>query len=174
MRRLVAVMVLLLAVPLPFAHAHTEVASTSPTAGERLDQAPTQVTVTTVEPVQEMGSAIVVTSPSGGRVDDGSTEIDGTVTLVGLVALTEFGEYTVNYRLLASDGHPIEGSFTFSLVEGATTQSPSPEPTDTPTETPTDSPTQEPAGDNGGSFPWWIIAAVVAAASGIALAIRRR
>lgn len=171
MRRPVAVFALLsvLALAAPAA-AHTEVVATSPTAGERMDQAPTQVTITTVEPVREIGSAIVVTAPSGARVDDGSTEIDGAITLVGLVALKEYGIYTVDYRLLASDGHPIEGAFTFTLVEGAATQSPTLEPT----ETPTDQPTTEPEPSDSGSFPLWILALVIAALSAGALALRSR
>lgn len=148
----------------PAAQAHTEVTGTSPAANEQLSQAPTQVTISTRETVREMGSAIVVTSPSGARVDDGSTEISGTTTLIGLIALSETGTYTVDYRLLASDGHPIEGSFTFTLVEGGITQSPSPSLLPTPDD-------EEPSNQN--SQPWWLLAAgAVALISAGALIIR--
>lgn len=170
MRRWVAIVFLFATiVAVNPASAHTEVVSTTPASGERLDRAPTQVTITTVEPVREFGSAIVVTSPSGARVDDGSTEIDGKVTLVGLIALTEFGTYTVDYRLLASDGHPIEGSFTFALAEGAVTQSPEPEPTQTPTVDPTTEPQQ-----GQSAFPWWVLAGIIVLLSASVLAYRAR
>jgi copper resistance protein C len=163
MRRLLALIAVLVLLPAPV-YAHTEVVSTTPAANEEVTAAPTQVTITTVEAVREMGSAIVVTSPSGARVDDGSTEIDGRITLVGLVALTEFGTYTVDYRLLANDGHPIEGTFSFVLPDGGATQSPAPSPNETSE--------PEPA-DQKSSFPWPIaLAALVALLSAGALAVR--
>lgn len=150
---------LLLATP---ASAHTSIVSFSPDANEVLSSAPTQVTIETTEEVRDMGSAITVTSPSGQRVDDGSTEIQGTTALVGLVTLTEVGEYTVNYRLLAQDGHPIEDSYVFTLTE----VSPTPSPSETPTQTPEPTPT-----DRSGQL--ITLAAVIAALAALALLIRR-
>lgn len=144
------------------ASAHTSIVSFAPDAGQVLTTAPTQVTIVTTEAVREMGSAITVTSPSGQRVDDGSTEVQGTTVLVGLVMLTETGDYTVNYRLLAQDGHPIEDSYTFTLSE----VSPTPAPSETPTPTP--APT-----DPEQTGLWITIAAVVAALAALALLIRR-
>jgi methionine-rich copper-binding protein CopC len=172
MRRSVALFTLLLTLVASPAAAHTDVVSTTPSANESLTEAPTQVTITTREAVRELGSAIVVTGPSGARVDDGSTEIDGNVTLVGLSALSEFGTYTVDYRLLASDGHPIEGTFSFDLAEGGSTVSPSPSPSES-TQTPTPEPT--PSDGEQSAFPWWVLlAAAVALASAGALVFRSR
>ena len=144
------------------ASGHTSIVSMSPDANEVLSTAPTQVTIETTEEVRDMGSAITVTSPSGQRVDDGSTEIQGTTALIGLTTLTEVGEYTVNYRLLAQDGHPIEDSYVFSLSE----VSPTPTPSETPTQTPEPKPSDQ-------SNQWITIAAVVAALAALALLIRR-
>lgn len=144
------------------AAAHTSIVSFSPDVEQSLTTAPTQITIVTTEPVREMGSAITVTSPAGQRVDDGSTEIQGTTALVGLITLTEVGEYTVNYRLLAEDGHPIDGTYTFTLSE----VSPTPTPSQTPTQTPQPTTPER-------SSQWITIAAVIAALSALALLIRR-
>lgn len=163
MRRLLGTVGLLFALGIsaPSASAHTAVVSTSPQANQVLMSAPTQVTVTTAEAVQERGTAIAVLSPSGARVDDGSTEVDGSTVLVGLVALSEVGDYTVNYRLLAEDGHPLEGSFIFTLSATPSPTSPSP----TPTSSQPSSPDR--------SFGWLIVAAFIVALSSLALLIRR-
>lgn len=142
------------------AAAHTSVVSTSPAANEVLTQVPTQVTITTAEEVRDMGSAITVTSPSGQRVDDGSTEVQGTTVLVGLIALTETGDYKVDYRLLAQDGHAIQDSYSFTLSEVSPT----------PTVTNSEEPVPEPS---NGSLQWLTIATVAVALVALLLLVRR-
>ena len=145
----------------PAAQAHTAVVTTTPPAGSSMATVPTQVTIETDDGVQEMGTTISVLSPSGERVDDGTVEIDGKTVLTGLRALSEAGTYTVNYRLLARDGHALEGSYAFTL-----TTTPSQSPSPTPSET-VDTP--KPTSSN----PWPTVAVALIALSALALLIRR-
>lgn len=155
-RALLALSLLSLSTP---AWAHTAVVSLSPAKGASLSVAPTQVLITADAEVQDMGTAITVTSPLGARVDDGSTEVEGKLVLIGLKSLTEVGTYTVNYRLLAQDGHALDGTYEFSLT---TASSPSPTPTQAPV-----------VPVNSDSNQWLSIALIVAALSSLLLLIRR-
>lgn len=164
MRRFLIVMGLLLLTASP-ANAHTAIVSTSPEQGATLQTVPTQVVISTDDVVQEMGTRISVIGPSGTQVDDGSTEVDGKTVLVGLPQLTEAGTYTVNYRLIAQDGHGLLGSYTFTLATTPTATSPAPSPTASETTTPT------PSGSKSGM--WITLAAVAVALTSLALLIRR-
>lgn len=62
-----------------------------------------------------MGSEIKVTDPKGSRVDDGALTIDGTNAVIGLLALTEKGLYTVEYSLISDNDVPLTGSYTFTF-----------------------------------------------------------
>ena len=106
--------------------------STSPTAGATLKSAPSAITITTELPLLDAANEIVVTDPSGARVDDGTLTILDTEIVAGLKTLTVPGLYKVTYSLLAENDVPINGSYTFSystpVIE---TPIASPEPTTT-------------------------------------------
>ncbi|MFM1952540.1 MAG: hypothetical protein RJA33_1334, partial [Actinomycetota bacterium] len=67
----------------PAAQANTLVSS-SPTSGQSLEAAPSAVTITTELPLMDAGNDVVVTDPSGIRVDDGTLTIAGSEAVVGL------------------------------------------------------------------------------------------
>jgi methionine-rich copper-binding protein CopC len=89
--------------------------STAPVSGAILNSAPSAVTLSVESPLAEMGSEINVTDPKGSRVDDGALTIDGTNAVVGLLALTEKGVYTVEYSLITDNDVPLTGSYTFTF-----------------------------------------------------------
>lgn len=108
--------------------------SSSPAAGATAASAPTQVTITADGALAEMGSSIVVTDPTGQRVDDGSLQASGATALVGIKPLTKIGPYTVTYQLIFSDGQNLSGSYTFTLASassGTTSATPTPTPVET-------------------------------------------
>jgi len=89
--------------------------NTSPISGAILTVAPSAVTLTTEAPLASMGSDIKVTDPKGNRVDDGTLTVDGSNAVVGLLALTEKGIYTVDYSLITDNDVPLVGSYTFTF-----------------------------------------------------------
>ena len=103
--------------------------STTPVSGAILNSAPSAITLTTDSPLAEMGSEIKVTDPKGSRVDDGALTIDGNNAVIGLLALTEKGIYTVEYSLFSDNDVPLEGSYTFTF--NAPDQITTPAPTKT-------------------------------------------
>ncbi len=97
----------------PAASAHAVLRSTSPRAGEVLTSAPAQVVVTFDDTVTAPGF-LTVTGP-GGRVDAGPAQVAGDHVSVPLEAGAASGVYAVAYRVVSDDGHPVQGTFGFTL-----------------------------------------------------------
>ena len=91
----------------------TSIVSTSPTAGSVLSISPTAITIKANADLLSGANEMTVTDAKGGRVDDGSLQVQGAVLMVGIKPLTTSGLYTVAYTLMAIDQPPITGSFTF-------------------------------------------------------------
>ncbi|MFJ2978743.1 copper resistance protein CopC [Curtobacterium sp. NPDC087082] len=174
------------------ASAHDVLASTAPAADTTVGGDLDQVTLTFSEPPLaglESGIVVSVTGPDGAEVGAGSVDVDGS-TLRTAADLTAAGSYTVTWRSVSVDGHPISGSYRFTST-GAPTPTPTPTatgPTQTPSAgTPTPSvtagagagagATSATAGSSGpGATPWILggIAIVVAAALVAVLLVARR
>ena len=103
------------------AAAHTALVGMTPSNGSTLTTAPTQVVLTFTEAVEQVGDAVVVTAPSGARVGSGAPVVDGSLVTQQLVALTEAGRYTVAFRVVSDDGHPVTGSLAFTLATASST-----------------------------------------------------
>lgn len=115
-----AAAVLLLA-PSP-ALAHDVLIASDPEDGATLETVPEEVLLTFNNSPAEGGggSAIVVTGPDGEtQYEDGELTFDGTDVSVALAPLDEAGEYSVSYRVVSSDGHPIQDTLTFTVTEEA-------------------------------------------------------
>lgn len=113
----------------PAALAHNTLISSSPEDGKSIATAPDEVVLTFNDDVMEGGNGIVVTAPGGAQVQDGEAAIDGPEASVALGTLTEAGEYTVDYRVISADGHPLKDKLTFTLTEdGVAEPSPSASP----------------------------------------------
>ncbi|MGN6408630.1 MAG: copper resistance CopC family protein [Curtobacterium sp.] len=170
------------------ASAHDVLAGAAPAADATVGGDLDQVALTFSEPPLaglESGIVISVTGPDGGEVSDGSVDVDGS-TLRTAVDLTAASSYTVTWRSVSVDGHPISGSYRFTS-SGAPTEAPSTSPT-APTSTatatampdPSASPDAAgaPAESSGpGATPWVLggVAVLVAAAIvAAALVVRRR
>ena len=117
------------------------VVTTSPTAGQSLEAAPSAVTITTEMSLLDTGNDVVVTDPSGIRVDDGTLTIAGTDAVIGLKNFVRSGIYTVTYTLLAENDIPLTGTFTFNFAEPTVVATVAPEPSKTPV----------PSGNNAGT-----------------------
>ncbi|MFD0683527.1 copper resistance CopC family protein [Actinomadura fibrosa] len=107
---------LALAVPAAPASAHTTLKSAEPASGATV-AAPSKIVLTYADPV--MVPQIVLTDASGGRHESGPARaVDNTVT-ESVAGVLPDGVYTVGWRVVATDGHPVTGSFRFT-VKGST------------------------------------------------------
>lgn len=105
------------------AQAHALATGTQPASGEVLDAPPDDVVVEFNEPVDPVDAATGVVAPDGDRADTGIAETDDAATLVIEVDADQEGTYLVAYRVVSDDGHPVSGTFTFSV--GTETEPPS-------------------------------------------------
>lgn len=118
----------LVALGLAPAAAHAALVGTDPADGSTLDAAPSRVTFTFNETVGN--AAVAVTAPDGSSVDVSDvTAVDREVTAT-VADVDQRGDYTASYRVVSADGHPVEGTITYSVSAGrAVEQKPASEQT---------------------------------------------
>ncbi|WP_026542067.1 copper resistance CopC family protein [Paenarthrobacter nicotinovorans] len=167
------------------ASAHDVAESTTPANGTAVAEVPASVSITFNNRPLAIGSGVTVTA-AGENWADGPVEIIDNQAVQKLREGAPAGEYTVVWRVVSSDSHPIEGTFTFTATAGSTTPggsagaSPS-VPASSSAAVPTagtGAPAtgkSEPAADASQPFPWSIVGlAVVAVGLVIFLAVTAR
>jgi copper transport protein len=107
------------------AWAHATATKTEPASGALLEAPPSEVVVEFNEPVTPVDAATGVVAPDGDRADTGLSQNEEETTLTIAVDADQEGTYLVGYRVVSHDGHPVSGTFTFSV--GAETEAPSAE-----------------------------------------------
>lgn len=98
--------------------AHAGLSGSDPADGAVLDSAPKQVTLTFTESVSFLDGSLRVLSPANDRVNPRQAQhADGQANTarVALEGNLAQGTYTVAWRVVSADGHPISGAFTFSI-----------------------------------------------------------
>ncbi|TDT28493.1 copper transport protein [Streptomyces sp. BK208] len=113
-----ALLVLLLLGGAGPASAHAALTSTDPGDGSVLRRAPARVTLTFSESVGLRDDSFRVLDPGGHRVRTGEGgHADGRSETARVTLPGELGEgtYTVAWRVVSADGHPVSGAFTFSV-----------------------------------------------------------
>ncbi|MGP3930933.1 copper resistance CopC family protein [Nonomuraea sp. KM88] len=106
--------------------AHDALKSSSPAKGaevKALDEVELEFTAKVRMPF------VIVRGPGDDQHQLGKPELDGAVVRQAVKGPLPDGKYTIAYRVVSSDGHPIEGEIPFR-VEGAQTPSPSPSPSE--------------------------------------------
>jgi len=120
----------------PAVQAHSQLVSSDPEDGAELSRAPEEITLTFNEPLLPDFVRMIVTNPDGEIGDLIITTVDGPTAIATWPQNLVPGDWTVTYRVVSQDGHPIEGSIDFSYVESSpspTSESPTPTPTPTST-----------------------------------------
>ncbi|MFE7168943.1 copper resistance CopC/CopD family protein [Streptomyces sp. NPDC057616] len=115
---LVAAVIALLLGGAGAASAHASLTGSDPADGSVVRTAPKQVTLTFSESVTFPDGALRVLSPDNERVNPrGPEHADGkgNTARVALQGKLVQGTYTVAWRAISADSHPISGAFTFSV-----------------------------------------------------------
>ena len=116
MIRALALALALLALLPAAASAHALLNATTPERGARLDAAPEQVSLRFSEPVEAEFGAVRVFDSDGREVQAGRTfHPSGRGAEVAVRLRDGLGEdgYTVTYRVISADSHPVSGGFVF-------------------------------------------------------------
>ncbi|MFL6022819.1 MAG: copper resistance CopC/CopD family protein, partial [Marmoricola sp.] len=96
------------------ASAHTELLGSDPAAGAVVPQAPDQVTLTFNEPIRVVARAVHLFTAEGAELRSPATSVDSRV-LVDLPGALAPGSYTLAWRVISADGHPVSGALVFSV-----------------------------------------------------------
>ncbi|MFC9130194.1 copper resistance protein CopC [Streptomyces sp. NPDC057099] len=106
------------------ASAHAALRSTDPDDGSVVGQAPRSVTLTFTESVGLLDDSFRVFGPDQRRVPTGeAAHADGRseTARVGLPGKLDQGTYTVAWRVVSADSHPVSGAFSFSVGKRSAT-----------------------------------------------------
>ncbi|HEY9411440.1 MAG TPA: copper resistance CopC family protein [Jiangellaceae bacterium] len=169
------------------ATAHNTLISSSPEDGSTATTQPGVVELTFDQPVQNRFAQVAVVDPDERTYQSGDPEIVGATVTQAVDDLPD-GEYTIAYRVVSADGHPVSGTVTFTMAAGGTS-SPSASTDGPATDGPatdgsaTDSASASPAGSatatadatsavvggEGGTGPStvWLVVIIAAAAAGV-------
>jgi methionine-rich copper-binding protein CopC len=102
------------------ASAHANLVGSNPIDGASLVTAPATVQLRFDENIRDP-SVVIVTGPDGKRVDRGAVHVVDNRASVD-VSVRFAGQYTVAYRVISSDGHPVAGTIGFGFhAKGAPT-----------------------------------------------------
>jgi copper resistance protein C len=176
-----ALFVLGTAVP---AQAHDTLKSSSPAKNaevESLDEVKLEFSAKVRMPF------VIVRGKGDAQHQSGKPELDGAVVTQAVDGPLPDGKYTIAYRVVSSDGHPIEGEIPFE-VKGAPSPSPSASPSDSatasaspaeaaPASSPPATEQASAAEEQGGTFPVWliiVIGALVGIGIGFLLSARKK
>jgi methionine-rich copper-binding protein CopC len=166
-----------LAVTAPQAAAHTELDTRSPGANATLAGLPPRVTLTFSDAMTQKYAKVAVTAPDGKSAMTGEPQVVGKTVTLALNTDSPAGRYTVGYRVVSADGHPVSGSYAFTFKA---TDSPGPSPRETESASAlarkpeADKVSEEPSGLGATMLIGAGVLAVAVAAAGGFVARRRR
>ena len=102
------------------ASAHAHLVRAVPGDGATVTTAPARVRLVFDENVRTP-AALVVTGPSGTRVEQGRVQVlDNTASV--RVHVMAAGRYTVAFRVVSADGHPVSAQTSFRFTPGGSAQ----------------------------------------------------
>ncbi len=99
------------------AGAHDHLVSSDPAADAELDAPVDVLTLTFSGEVIADGTQVRVTTPTGDA--DAEVAVDGEIVTATFPPSDEPGEHLVQWRVVSSDGHPVEGEYTYSVAAQA-------------------------------------------------------
>ena len=99
------------------ASAHAGLSGSDPGDGASLQSLPSTISFTFTE---NIGNAFVaVTAPDGTTVETSEpSAVDRSVSVEGITDPGQQGVYSASYRVVSSDGHPVAGTITFTVLTG--------------------------------------------------------
>ncbi|MDX6302202.1 MAG: copper transport protein [Nocardioidaceae bacterium] len=117
--------VLMLLVSAAPASAHSELVSSSPANGTRLDHAPPQVTLVFTEGINLIPGGLQLLDTRGATVKTAAPTAQGNTITWPMPGNLGSGAYVVNWRIISADGHPVSGAFSFGVGAAARSVAPS-------------------------------------------------
>jgi methionine-rich copper-binding protein CopC len=168
---------------MPAASAHDTLISSDPEDGQSLVTSPEQITLTYSDEVLDVSPKVRISDADDRVMVDEAPTIDGPDAVLEIEDPLPAGDYTVQWRVVSADGHPIEGTFSFTVEndsEDPDSEAPSASSADGSTEPPTTMTTDQPSSSvaaeeqssgSSGTLVVLVIVGVVAVLAVIAVAV---
>src|SRR6186997_290260 len=99
----------------PAAVAHAVLIQSVPQQGALLHEEPRRIVLRFNEPVETSFGAVRIYDEKGKRVERGAPLRPRGDTIAIGIRPGLLGVYTVSYRVLSADGHPVSGAFVFGM-----------------------------------------------------------
>lgn len=159
------------------AFAHEELLSADPSDGASLAQPPTSIRLEFSAELDPAFVSTTVTSQDERRWDAGPPQVEGRIVTVSAQTAVPAGSYTVGYRVVSNDGHPISGGVTYQVITGnspASAAAAAPSTAPVSAVPPSTAQPQAQEAQGGGMPIWpWLLAAVVVIAIAATVVVRR-
>ena len=101
------------------AQAHDTLLASDPADGATLETSPEAITLTYSADILDVSPLVRITDEDGEQLAEITPSIDGPVATAALEEPLPAGESTIQWRVVSSDGHPIEGTFTVTVEQDA-------------------------------------------------------
>lgn len=106
----------ILAMPAP-AQAHDTLLSTDPADGSTLETSPEEVTFTFSSDILDVSPLVRVSDEAGDEVAEIVPTVEGPTATATLDEPLAAGTYDIQWRVVSSDGHPIEGTLSLTVEQ---------------------------------------------------------
>ena len=161
------------------AFAHTRLEGSNPADKSNVDSAPDSVSLSFNEDISAEFASVSVVGPDGTNYATGQVSAAGAQVSTAVSPLGPAGAYTIGYRVVSDDGHPVQGKVSFTLTApgpGAAAATPAPaaaEATAAPAPATTAVDPQASSRPDEGAPIWpWLVGAVILVAAGAVVALR--
>jgi copper transport protein len=102
---------------------HAHLVSSSPADGDALEESPPEIRLAFSEPVEAGLSRVTMVFAAGETVVPVRADSTDVRVLIGTLPPLAVAEYRVDWRTVSADGHPVEGSFRFTVLGSAAVDS---------------------------------------------------
>ncbi|MGO1831872.1 MAG: copper resistance CopC family protein [Brevibacterium yomogidense] len=135
--------------------AHDQLLSSTPSVDENFSDAPQEISLQYSAEVMQVGAQVLLTDSEGGSFAVGEPSFDGTSVSAQITDELPEGAYTIAWRVVSSDGHPISGIVPFTVGDAPHNRDAASK-ADAPVEA-----AEKPAASQTGMNPIWVRTALV-------------
>jgi len=101
----------------PPAHAHDTLIATDPEDGATLETSPEEITLTFSANILDVSPVARISDEDGELLTEITPRVEGPDAIVELTEPLPAGTHTIQWRVVSSDGHPIEGALTITVEQ---------------------------------------------------------
>lgn len=109
-----AVMLLMLAFPAGV-WAHSKLESSIPPADSTSKEAVKQLSLTFNEKIDPTLSTLTIMNKKGEKVEPADVKVKGEALIAELSQPLDTGSYSVEWKIVGKDGHPVKGTYSFQV-----------------------------------------------------------